>query len=254
MTGESTSPLEGERNPLRAVSSARQEWLRFADFVRRPRLPAAIAGSDDAVRGTLRMLALDLAIMTAFILVLFAIVAAGFELPENVNASLELNLVTVALVVLAAPFFEELFFRSWLSGKPAAFFSVLILLAAVGALAVIGAKGGIGPAVIFLAGLLGALIALVLLWNKPQMAWFARAFPLFFWLSAAAFALVHLLNFPEEGVFWLALPLVLPQFVLGAIAGYVRVHYGLAAAIVLHGLHNSFALAVAALAMDSSLA
>src|SRR5690606_37132816 len=89
-------------------------------------------------------------------------------------------------------------------------------------------------------------LAVVILWRwrrRPAMGWFSRAFPLFFWLSTASFACVHLLNY-DEGSLYVLLPLVLPQFVTGSILGYLRVHYGLWAAMLLHSLHNGGGIAL----------
>ena len=83
------------------------------------------------------------------------------------------------------------------------------------------------------------------------MDWFTGAFPLFFWFATLAFALVHIANF-EFGGSWsslaMLLPLVLPQFILGMMLGYVRVRFALWAAILLHAAHNATALSLAAIA------
>ncbi|QFT76033.1 CPBP family intramembrane glutamic endopeptidase [Erythrobacter sp. THAF29] len=265
MTGESTSPTLGESRPIGHVQTVRGEWRKFFAFLKSPGLPQTTAQTGDAAKGMARMLGLDIIIMTVFIGVLMAIVSAGFELPENLNASLELNLTTVGLVVVLAPILEELGFRSWLSGKPGHVFGLLAFAVVTVLVATLLAAGGFSvaddPISSGLAGLgigivFGTSVAVMLvlaLRNRPPLGWFVQLFPAVFWLSALAFGLIHLLNYPEEGVFWLALPLVIPQFVLGTILGYVRVHYGLWTAIVLHALHNGFALSVAALAMENGI-
>ena len=57
-----------------------------------------------------------------------------------------------------------------------------------------------------------------------------------FWASAIAFAAVHLTNFATAGP--AVLPLVLPQFMLALLLGYLRVTHGLWSAVLLHMLHN----------------
>ena len=47
------------------------------------------------------------------------------------------------------------------------------------------------------------------------------------------------------------LPLVLPQFVIGAILGYTRVTYGLWASILLHALHNGAFISLVLLASSA---
>lgn len=90
------------------------------------------------------------------------------------------------------------------------------------------------------------MLALILLRHRGPMAWFERLFPGFFWLATLSFALVHLANF-DEGSLAILLPLVLPQFILGTMLGYVRVRIGLWAAILLHAAHNATAVSLAAL-------
>jgi hypothetical protein len=80
------------------------------------------------------------------------------------------------------------------------------------------------------------------------LGWFARLFPLFFWLGAIVFAGAHVINFGGENLA-LVLPLVLPQFVLALILAYARVSYGLWSSILLHMLHNGSVLALALVAI-----
>ncbi len=258
MTRVTTSPAERPSTASRTANSARGEWRAFASYLRRPVLPHAIAAFPAAVRGTLRMVALDLLIMSATIAILMGVVASGFDLPENINASLDLNLFTIALIVIAAPLLEETAFRSWLTGRPnflisfAALASAAILAFAVGA-ALSGESGRIIATTLLLVGLAGAVIALIALRKRPAPGWFRTLFPVLFWISSAAFALVHLLNY-TDGALAILLPLVIPQFILGTITAYVRVNYGLASAMILHAIHNAYALALAAIAMHSGFA
>ncbi|MBV7265881.1 CPBP family glutamic-type intramembrane protease [Erythrobacter ani] len=242
---------------LLPAATATAEWRRYLGFLRRPVLPETVGDAAQPAKASLRMLGLDLIIMTAFIGVLMAIVATGVELPENLNSTLEMNLLTVALVVVVAPVMEEVVFRSWLSGKPG-YLVALGVLVASGLVAAMFAASNTGDdaqmraggAVI--AGLLVAAAILFALRKRPPMRWFRTFFPALFWVSTLAFALVHLFNY-TEGASAILLPLVLPQFVLGSMAAYVRVHYGLSFAIGLHAAHNGFALGIAALAMSAGL-
>ena len=121
----------------------------------------------------------------------------------------------------------------------------------MGATAWLGASDMTGAAIWSIAALTFTLgLTVILFWtarHRPAMRWFAGLFPLFYWLSTLAFACVHLFNF-EEGALFVLLPLVLPQFVLGALLGYMRVTYGLGTSIALHALHNGTAMALVALA------
>ncbi|MHA7820298.1 MAG: CPBP family glutamic-type intramembrane protease [Erythrobacter sp.] len=226
-----------------------EEWRRLGAFLRRPTLDVQTQdGSPLLVLA--RIFTLDMAIMVALVTIAGAVIALGIELPETALAGMEFTPGLIALVVFGAPVLEEVVFRSWLSGRPGQLLALLSLVVAFG---LIGAFAGDGSlmALPFLAGgLLGAVASLVLLRDRPPLRWFAWAFPLLFWLSTLAFALVHLANFKEGGAVLLAL--VLPQFVLGALLGYVRVRIGLWAAIVLHSAHNATAITIAALATSAA--
>ena len=228
------------------ATSMTAEWREFGAFLKRPTLEVS-AKSKGALTVLARIYALDLLAMAVLIGLASLLIAAGAYIPATALAGMEFTWGIIAMVVIGAPVMEEIAFRSWLSGKPAVIAALLVLLA-----------GGIGFGLahialpplglaLAMAGIVGAGAALYLLRNKPTLGWFARGFPAFFWLSTIAFALVHLANF-DEGSPAILLPLVLPQFILGSMLGYVRVRFGLWAAIVLHAAHNGTAVAIAALA------
>ncbi|MGB7409049.1 MAG: CPBP family glutamic-type intramembrane protease, partial [Pontixanthobacter sp.] len=147
-------------------------------------------------------------------------------------------------IVVGAPVTEEIAFRGWLSGRLGHALAALLL--AIGVFAVPMLAGEEQAVVGFTAAIVLIVAAgAAILWGRRQtpMRWFAREFPFIFWATAAVFALVHLINFEQASLIVL-LPLVLPQFVAGLMFGYVRVHYGLWAAMLLHALHNGTAIAV----------
>ncbi len=239
-----TAPSTSLANP----ATARDEYARFISFVARPALPRREPDAHGAVRATFRMLWLDLAVMAVLIAALGAATAMGFELPENVNSALEPGFRSVVLIVLLAPVLEEVAFRSWLTGRPAIIAVVAILVIGLG-LGPAAIMAGIGDAeptggasiamfASFGLAIVGAPLAGLALLNRPTSEVFRRIFPLFFWASTVGFALVHLLNY-TEGSLAILLPLVLPQFVLGAMLAYLRVHHGLLPAIGLHAFHNA---------------
>ncbi len=240
MTDRSTS--------LAAANSARAEWRRFFAFVRRPELPATAGGFGAAnFVAVLRMLALDQLAMLGLIVLAGTVVAIGVDLPETALAKLEWTPLIVFMIVVGAPLFEEIALRSWLSGRPGHVLAVLLLATPV-MLTAGQAEPSLAVALASLAALLAALAALFVLRKRAAMSWFARAFPLFYWASTVGFALLHLYNF-EEGALAVLLPLVIPQFVLGSILGYVRVLYGLWASILLHVAHNGIIVALVSLAV-----
>ncbi|UAB78247.1 CPBP family intramembrane metalloprotease [Erythrobacter sp. SCSIO 43205] len=223
-----------------------EEWRIFAAFLRRPTLDVGTK-SEGALTVLARIYALDLCAMAVLIGLASLLIAAGVYIPATALAGMEFTLGIVAMVVIGAPVMEEIAFRSWLSGKPAIIAALLVFLA--GALGFGLAHMAVPALGLTLAviGIAGGGASLFFLRNKPTLGWFARGFPVFFWLSTVAFALVHLANF-DEGSLGILLPLVLPQFILGSMLGFVRVRFGLWAAIALHAAHNATAVTIAALA------
>lgn len=71
-----------------------------------------------------------------------------------------------------------------------------------------------------------------------------RYYSMFFYLNAAAFALIHMTNFQAIDVpLWVIPFIVLPQFIAGLYFGYIRVkNGGLFWSIALHALHNGVLL------------
>lgn len=79
-----------------------------------------------------------------------------------------------------------------------------------------------------------------------------RHFPKVFYALTLLFAFVHLSNYPDWSTALLLVSplLVAPQFVMGCIAGFLRVRYGFVWAFLLHALHNALLISVALLAPD----
>lgn len=242
----------------------RGEWSRFLGFLRRPVLPARaplpqVAG----LIAVLRLFALDLLVMSGLLAIAGIVIATGVDMPETALAGMDIGPGIVFAVVVVAPLAEEIAFRGWLSGRPG---HLLALVAFVGggvsATLLLSAAGfsygadalQTGLAAMALGALVGvvlALAALYLLRRHGAVGWFQRCFQLFFWVSTLAFSLVHLFNFPADQMA-MALPLVLPQLVTGTMLGYLRVHYGLWASILLHALHNGAFISLVLLASSGA--
>ncbi len=238
MTGVTTSLAD--TYPL--ANSARAEWRGWMAFLRRPQLPDGLAPAASGVRGTARMLGLDILVMAVLMGALGAAIGLGFELPNNAFNDLEFDVGLIALTVLFAPLMEEIFFRSWLSGRPGHVLGVIVRILSTIAAGYFGQAHTGEEAMTWVAGALasGVILALLVVFflrKRPTMRWFRSLFPGFFWLSTIGFALIHLANY-TEGTIAILLPLVIPQFILGTMCAYVRVHYGLWSAVALHMLHN----------------
>ncbi|NJL12981.1 MAG: CPBP family intramembrane metalloprotease [Microscillaceae bacterium] len=94
-------------------------------------------------------------------------------------------------------------------------------------------------------------IALCLLWllinlykhSLPELYfqdWWHRRLPWLYFGSSLVFALVHLNNYdlPLGKSLFYAPVLVLPQFFIGLVLGYVRIRFSFGMAVLVHALHN----------------
>lgn len=73
-----------------------------------------------------------------------------------------------------------------------------------------------------------------------RRAWWDRNYRFIFYGLGVAFAYLHLTNYPDItlGLLLLSPLLVAPQFVMGILAGFLRVRFGFWWAFLLHALHN----------------
>ncbi len=250
--------MDARTTSLAPANSLRGEWARFGAFLKRPHLPARAPMPNGAsLRATLRMLVLDFLVMFALLAIAGAVISIGIDLPETALKGVDLGWGVVALVVLFAPVTEEIVFRGWLSGRPGHVWGVVALIVGGCIAALLTMLGNVAPGSaiwVIAAGVFAVGAALVIPWSlrrRDAARVFRRYFPAFFWLSTLAFACIHLFNF-DEGSLAVLLPLVLPQFATGAILGYVRVHYGLWACILLHALHNGAFISIVLLASDAA--
>lgn len=218
----------------------------FLTFLKRP----ALLGSPGwRAPGNGRRWGVVLALQLAGLLLLLPLMhlwQKTFALPAP-DAFNQIPQVWLPVIVVAiAPVLEEVLFRGWQSGRPRAF----VLL--IGAVLLGGVGATLRPENAALTG--GVLLGIIatsgagwfMLRKRAPMAWFARGFPIIFYLGAALFALPHIFNYPQVSL--LALPLVLPQAWAALTLGYLRQRIGLIAAILAHAVSNGLML-VAAMVM-----
>lgn len=238
---------------LAPADSMRGEWSRFFTFLKKPVLPGRAARPQlSSVKAILRMLGLDLIVMSVLLGTAFAVMAAGVEIPKTAISTMKMTPELAFMAIVFAPIAEEIAFRSWLSGRSGHIAALLLVFGVGGALAASGMTNSpetvnvkaIGAAAALLVGAVAVLWALR---RRDAMGWFQKLFPLFYWFSAVLFAGIHLLNFSVENMVTI-LPLILPQFAIGLVLGYLRVNYGLWSSMLLHMLHNTAFITLVALA------
>lgn len=228
-----------------AANSLPGEWARYLTFMRSPRLPDAAGGVSRAgLAGVAQLWTLDIIAMAALVGCAALAAAAGLDFPENRLERVEFGASAVFLLVIAAPVAEEIVFRGWLSGRPGHVAAVAALAAgfAIMALAARSQVAGAGwGGLAAFAFFIGAAIVLAWRVQAGPWRWFGQAFPLLFWASTLAFALIHLFNY-QGGALARLLPLVVPQLVGGTMFAYARVAHGLWASVLLHIAHNCTAV------------
>jgi len=217
----------------------------FAEYLRKP---ALIAPSGLRARDAWRRLAIltvmQVGVLLAIVLPLIAAWQKTFGLagPDAFEQVPEGWLLPLTLLI--APVAEELFFRGWLTGRPRALWLFACALAVAGL--VYGSTQGLAALAVgagFLVAVLAAIVGWFVLRKKSEPPrWFARAFPVIFYLVVIGFALPHLSNYASWSL--LSLPLVLPQLWIGTVLGYVRMRIGLIGSILLHIASNSAVLLI----------
>ena len=221
----------------------------LADFRAFLRRPAVLAPAGLRAPGALPHWAVITGLQIAGLLLLLPLLhfwQATFKLPSPDAFGQVSPELLPWIVVVIAPLLEELLFRGWQSGRPRALWLLggSVLLGAVLVTVRPENIGVTGTAALTVAGLTG--LGWFLLRKRGVIGWFARGFPVIFYLGAALFALPHLANYPSVSL--LALPLVLPQAWAALTLGYLRQRIGLVAAILAHATSNGLMLLAAVVA------
>ena len=236
----------------------RDEFRQFLTFIRRPslvrRVPRGLT-----VTGWLgdwwpdirlpRLLAWAATLWVLNILLLGPLVLAVFEL-SGATHRINVNDLPWLQAILWAPLVEEMLFR----------FSLRRPVMALGLVPVM--------TIVLLNGLAwwaSSLLALTVLgvwWFSAHTRvpsangykWLRRYRAVFTWvvhLSVVAFAALHIKNFVfDEMAWWMMVVLVAPQWVTGLVLSWIRVHRGIGATMLLHGIFNAGPLSVAWVALQ----
>ena len=160
------------------------------------------------------------------------------------------------LAVILAPLIEETLFRGWLRGtKRALIIAAMLLSIGMGYFILnnFGSNENIIAITMFLLAFLVAFEGFMRLkniwhdWRPMEM--FERYFPIIFYLSAFSFGMIHISNYEHDNMIEL-LPMVITQCFAGLLFGYVRLRFGLLAAIVMHAAFNGILVSLVSLSPD----
>ncbi len=152
-----------------------------------------------------------------------------------------------ALAVIGAPVIEEIIFRYPLKNVIVLSF-LLIGLDAIIVSIFCQAFGWQQLAVILPVVTALLSVAMIFFFKPLQEDWYQALddwYPYIFFFVAAMFGFVHIYNYGEGGFEWWMTPfIVIPQFVLGLILGFVRIRIGLWACILMHAMNNAIPMSL----------
>lgn len=156
------------------------------------------------------------------------------HLLENYN-----SYILFLTVVIVAPFMEEFIFR-----YPLKFAVTALLFTSLSFFYILYIIFDPSFNLVFLViiWLFIACLSTVLIFEFFKIQWinfFTNNYGWIFYLHVVMFAFLHSSNFNLEPKAWIITPLlVIPQFILGMLLGYVRIRNNIWSSIYLHGLNN----------------
>lgn len=155
------------------------------------------------------------------------------------------------LGVVAAPLLEEFFFRFPLKYRKGVLFLLVAFLA--GLVYFLASRFFTENQVMSLTAVFFFSYGALLIVNDAPLteSKLGKLFPYVFYITAAMFGLAHVSNYEIDPSLWYMFPvLVLPQLFLGLMLGFVRLRYGLWAAIMMHAMNNFLPFMVMLFAPD----
>jgi len=138
--------------------------------------------------------------------------------------------------ILLTPLIEEIFFRLIYVFKKRNLYIIIFTSLCLLVLFII--KSELNKAYLFLA--IGFIFCMLIVFFQSCSTVFNNHFKFFFYALAAIFAVLHIFNFSgiESAKHFLIILLVIPQFILGTILGYLRLTYGFLYAVGFHTMVN----------------
>ena len=215
--------------------SIKNTWTEFYSFLINPiDKEASIQNLEIKFKQLFSILAINIPIMIVLLVIIYGVEQTGLIDVSNhkvVDILQRLPFWTVVLFgVFIIPFVEEIVFRLHLRLQYNYPVKILIFLSCI------AGKNKKEEFRKFIAGK----------WNTYYRG--------IIYVSALVFALIHISNY-EYSIMLLVLSpiIVMPQFVIGLFAGYLRVKYGFIWGFYLHSLHNLIFLGIPLILLPTSI-
>ena len=208
--------------------------LHLKEFLIHPSDSEEIPGTFSIrLQNFLFILLIDLIISFFIIFVIFCLKQLNTGIPEYNDISSLIRLypiwLTLVLIIFLEPLFEEFIFRFGLRNQRFYLFHIPVNF-------INFFRGSDNPE----------------LENRFRTIW-NRYYTYIFYSSAILFCLSHLFNYEKFTFAILFFPvIVFPQFVLGLLAGYLRIKFNFFWGLLLHIFHNAIFLLLALMAMSGT--
>ena len=235
------------------MSSFAYVWNEYKHYLRRPN-PEISFYEDEASPATRFWICVLLSFMLVIpVMAIFGILEQYKLFPDTDEHAVKkmLESTPFPLVFLAGaiigPIIEELGFRLALVPKKWYFVISSWIVSGYYVMLFYQNKSTIAAAAVLLVLMLltALMVGMPQQWNYRFQLLYSLHYPYLFYGLALLFAIVHLMNYTLSWQVVLLSPvLVLPQFILGTVLGYLRMRQGMAWAIALHITYNSILLAL----------
>lgn len=211
----------------------------FFDFLNHPKPGYKEAGPESVIRITQLFFLVFITIIIIYgpIITLIGLEELEHKMDDLLKESHPIIMLLTA--VLVAPFFEEMVFRYPLKN---AGLSLLFILLSLSCLAYDFFNLDLNLYFLVPIGFLGILLFSTFVdyfFRDKLKNLFIKYFPWIFYYSVVIFAFLHVYNFELNPDQWFLAPLlVIPQFLLALLLGYVRIRNNIWSSVYLHALNN----------------
>lgn len=226
-----------------------EELLQFYNYLKHPVISLkSTSDSSSSLSKSVQLFVLIFILEILFLFPLLAVIGVD-ELPHafEMLKDTQTGWMIAGLAIIIAPIVEECIFRLPLKSPRTLMVYLFIFLGFVIFIITEYFFPSSGTLITAISGIsLGVLFVYLLSQNGILKIFSNRNnYPMFFYLIAIIFAFIHIFNFDLDYVVWWKGPvLVLPQFLLALVLGYIRIRFGLIYSIFIHALNNAIPISM----------